>query len=89
MGRIDADSDFCPRGLESRTKDGQKTKNERKDAVRRAVLLQQKHQQEEGMVDPEFIAAISSTKTKVSAEEAREAALKDAEEAWLYHHEDL
>jgi hypothetical protein len=87
--RDESDIDFCPRGLETRTKEGQKEKNQRKDAVKRAVLLQQRLQKEEGAVDPQFLAVVSQTETKESAEAARFAALKDAEEAWLYLHEEL
>jgi hypothetical protein len=80
-------SDFCSRGLEMRTKHGQREKVSRKEAARRAVLLQQKQQQDEGIFDAEFIALISAVKTKASSIAAREAALRDSEEALLYHME--
>lgn len=83
---IDAqDSDFCSRGLEMRTKQGQKDKCTRKEAVKRAVLLQQHLQRAEGIIDCEFLAVVSSVKTKASAEAAYETALRDAEEARLYY----
>lgn len=82
---VDAeDSDFCSRGLEMRTKLGQHAKRMRKEAARRAVLLQQQLQQEEGIVDAEFIAVISSVKTRPSYDTAREAAMRDADESRLY-----
>jgi hypothetical protein len=84
---VDVDgSDFCSRGLEMRTKQSQKEKVKRKDAARHAVFLQQKLQQDEGIVDCEFLAAISSVKTKASSFAAHQAALRDAEESWLYLH---
>lgn len=79
-------SDFCSRGLECRTREGTLERNKRKQAARRAVLLQVQLQQDEGIHDPYFIAAVSVTKTKASAERARQLALQDAEEAWAYLH---
>ena len=59
-------------------------RNKRKQTARRAVLLQVQLQQDEGIHDPHFIAAVSITKTKASAERAHQMALRDAEEASAY-----
>ena len=84
-GDVDtADSTFCSRGLERRTKQGQREKMKRKEAVRRAVLSQQYLQREEGIVDFDCIAVVCSSKTKSSSDAALAAALRDAEEARLY-----
>lgn len=94
MMRQDPDLDeedgvFFSRGLECRTREGQKEKNKRKEAVKRAVLLQQELQMEEGIVDPEFLAAVSMGKTRFSLKMAQEAGQWDAEEAARVFEEDI
>lgn len=80
-------SDFCSRGLESRTRQGMKEKKHRKDELRRAVLIQDQLQKEEGTFDPEFLALISVSKSRESQDIALERASQDAKEAWQYLHE--
>ena len=87
---IDNDnSEYCSRGLECRTREGVMERNKRKQAARRAVLLQVQLQLDEGIYDPQFIAAVSINKTKASAELAHRLALRDAEEAMTYLHHEL
>ncbi len=83
------DCEFCTRGLESRTRQGRDERSRRKYAVRRAVLLQEKLQRDEGIYDPDFIAAVGALKTKESVNLAYVLARRDAEEAWQYLHCDL
>lgn len=71
------DDSCCTRGLEDRTKEGARRRKRTKDSVRRAVIFQQDVQSQEGICDPEFIAAISITKSKESARAAWEIALRD------------
>ena len=79
-------SDFCSRGLESRTRQGMKEKKHRKDELRRAVLIQEQLQKDEGTFDPEFLALISVSKSRESQDLALERASQDAKEAWHYLH---
>lgn len=87
QGNTTKDDQFCFRGLECRTRQGHCEKVQRKESVRRAVLLQEQLQRDEGIYDDEFIAAISSSKSRSSIDNALKLALQDAEDAWQYLHE--
>jgi hypothetical protein len=73
--------DFCARGLEVKTKDGQRERRDNKNAVRSAVIREQKAQRENGISDANFIAVVSMMKSQKSVRAARLVALRDAEEA--------
>jgi hypothetical protein len=77
-------AEFCARGLEVKTKDGQRERRDNKNAVRSAVIREQQAQRENGISDANFIAVVSMMKSQKSIRAARLVALQDAEEAVEY-----
>lgn len=82
-GSIVDNNEFCSRGLECRTKEGRMRKTSNKESVWSAVFLQQKVQQQEGIDDPDFIAAVSVSKTRHCVATALETGIRDEQEARL------
>ena len=76
--------EFCPRGLEDRTRQGLRERSRNKEAVRDAVLKEQEAQWDEDVYDPEFLAAVSLSRSRDSSEKAWQRAQLDAEEANQY-----
>lgn len=72
------DPDFCARGLEFRTRKGNKIRAANKLKARSAVLNEQDLQREEGFHDPEFIAMASLDVSFEVREQARKRGEKDA-----------
>jgi hypothetical protein len=50
------ENDYCLRGLETKTVRGSSQKRQRKSTARKAVFLEQRRQQEQGLENPEAIA---------------------------------
>ena len=73
------DPDFCARGLEFRTRKGNKIRSANKLKARSAVLNEQDLQREEGFHDPEFIAMASLDISFECREQAQKRGEKDAE----------
>ena len=71
------DPDYCSRGLEFRTRKGNKIRSANKLKARSAVLNEQELQQEEGFHDPEFIAMASLDVSFECREQARKRGEKD------------
>jgi hypothetical protein len=78
------DPDFCSRGLEFRTRKGQKVRSANKLRCRSAVLNEQDLQREEGFHDPEFIAMASLDISHDCREQAQKRGDKDAEAILTY-----
>ena len=76
--------DFCPRGLEVKTKEGHKRRTLNKQRVRKAVLREQESQRESGLESASFIAEVSMVNSRKSMLAARETALRDEEFALQY-----
>jgi len=72
------DPDFCARGLEFRTRKGNKIRAANKLKARSAVLNEQDLQREEGFHDPEFIAMASMDVSFEVREQAQKRGEKDA-----------
>lgn len=73
------DPDFCSRGLEFRTRKGNKIRAANKLKARSAVLNEQDLQRDEGFHDPEFIAMASLDVSFECREQAQKRGGKDAE----------
>jgi len=82
-------SDFCSRGLESRTRKGAMEKKQRKDEVRRTVLYHDQLQKEEGVFDAEYLALLSASKSRESRMIALARASGDAQEAREYLQQEI
>jgi len=78
------DPDFCSRGLEFRTRKGQKMRSANKLRCRSAVLNEQDLQREEGFHDPEFIAMASLDVSYDCREQAQKRGNRDAEAILIY-----
>jgi hypothetical protein len=76
--------EFCPRGLEGKTRRGMHERNRIKKSVREAVLREQEAQWTNGDCDPEFLAEVSISRSKESMEKALRMAQMDAQEAEQY-----
>lgn len=74
----DSDPDFCTRGLEFRTRKGNKIRSANKLRARSAVLNEQDLQREEGFHDPEFIAMASLDVSFECREQAQKRGEQDA-----------
>lgn len=72
------DPDFCSRGLEFRTRKGNKIRAANKLKARSAVLNEQDLQRDEGFHDPEFIAMASLDVSHECREQAQKRGEKDA-----------
>jgi len=72
------DPDFCSRGLEFRTRKGNKIRAANKLKARSAVLNEQDLQKDEGFHDPEFIAMASLDVSHECREQAQKRGEKDA-----------
>lgn len=72
------DPDFCTRGLEFRTRKGNKIRSANKLRARSAVLNEQDLQREEGFHDPEFIAMASLDVSFECREQAQKRGENDA-----------
>lgn len=72
------DPDFCCRGLEFRTRKGNKIRAANKLKARSAVLNEQDLQRDEGFHDPEFIAMASLDVSHECREQAQKRGEKDA-----------
>ena len=73
------DPDFCSRGLEFRTRKGNKIRAANKLKARSAVLNEQELQRDEGFHDPEFIAMASLDVSQECRQQAHKRGEKDAE----------
>eukprot|EP00529_Nitzschia_sp_RCC80_P031598 CAMPEP_0113457352 /NCGR_PEP_ID=MMETSP0014_2-20120614/9366_1 /TAXON_ID=2857 /ORGANISM="Nitzschia sp." /LENGTH=361 /DNA_ID=CAMNT_0000348849 /DNA_START=87 /DNA_END=1172 /DNA_ORIENTATION=- /assembly_acc=CAM_ASM_000159 len=71
------DPEFCPRGLEFRTRTGSQTRSKNKMRCRVAVLNEQDIQEEEGFRDPELLQFASMSESKSVREEARQRGVED------------
>jgi len=80
----DNDPDFCTRGLEFRTKKGNKIRAANKLRARVAVLNEQDLQREEGFHDPEFIAMASLDESFECREQAQKRGEKDSRAILTY-----
>jgi hypothetical protein len=71
------EAEFCYRGLESRTKEGYKTRRRYKEAVRFAVSDEHQVQDDKGYVDENAIAEVSMQASLASRKAARQIGLDD------------
>lgn len=78
------DVDYCSRGLEGKTPTGSKQRQKNKLKVRKALLLEQEMQREEGVHDPEYLAQVSINYSKDVCAEAHNAAVRDEEDIREY-----
>lgn len=79
----DSNCDFCTRGVEYRTKDGNRNRLVNKVAAREAVLTVQESQWDSGVRDHEAIAIAYRRVSARCAQEARLRALKDQQDSLL------
>mmetsp|Transcript_23119 Transcript_23119/g.54661 ORF Transcript_23119/g.54661 Transcript_23119/m.54661 type:complete len:325 (+) Transcript_23119:323-1297(+) len=75
----DDDPDLCTRGLEFRTRKGNKIRSANKLRAKSAVLNEQDLQRDEGFHDPEFIAMASLDVSHECREQAQKRGVKDAQ----------
>lgn len=80
----DEDPHFCTRGLEFRTRKGNKVRSANKLIARSAVLNEQDLQRDEGFHDPEFIAMAAMDVSYECRDQARERGVQDAEAVKTY-----
>jgi len=80
----DDDPDFCKRGLEFRTRKGNKIRSANKLRARSAVLNEQDLQRDEGFHDPEFIAMASLDVSYECREQAQKRGEQDAQAILTY-----
>jgi len=78
------DPDFCTRGLEFRTRKGNKIRSANKLRARSAVLNEQDLQRDEGFHDPEFIAMASLDVSYECREQAQKRGERDAQAILTY-----
>jgi len=78
------DQDFCARGLEFRTRKGNKIRSANKLRARSAVLNEQDLQRDEGFHDPEFIAMASLDVSYECREQAQKRGEQDAQAILTY-----
>lgn len=78
------DPDFCTRGLEFRTRKGNKIRSANKLRARSAVLNEQDLQRDEGFHDPEFIAMASLDVSYECREQAQKRGDGDAQAILTY-----
>jgi len=71
------EAEWCPRGLESRTRAGAKIRSRAKLRTRSAVLNEQDMQREEGFEDPQFIAMACMEESELSRASARSRGVQD------------
>ena len=80
----DDDPDFCTRGLEFRTRRGNKIRSANKLRAKSAVLNEQDLQRDEGFHDPEFIAMASLDVSYECREQAQKRGEQDAQAILTY-----
>jgi len=80
----DDDPDFCTRGLEFRTRKGNKIRSANKLRCKSAVLNEQDLQRDEGFHDPEFIAMASLDVSYECREQAQKRGNQDAQSILIY-----
>ena len=74
---LENSEEICPRGLESRTKTGARTRSYCKLRTRSAVLNEQDLQREEGFHEPDILATVSMEQTASSRAWAQAIAMDD------------
>lgn len=85
---IDKDPRFeglSSRGLETRTREGQESRNQRRSYCRQAVLMEQAHQRQMGTYSLERISTVSLVQSTRCIIDAQTKAVQDAVEARRYH----